>query len=207
MHRAAERLDHHPPVGLLVVRRPHLPDLAGEAVLRAGERQRRAPLAGSGLRGEPLDPGLGVVERLRNRGVRLVRAGRRDPFVLVVDPRRRAQRLLQPVCAIQGARPPQPVDVENLLRDVDVLLGGHLLEDQVHREQGRQVVRPHRLPGARVQHRRRWGRQVVQHVVPAGRHLALIELELVLLHLRHGAPKRATNGRSETSDPKRAAHP
>ena len=52
MDRAAERLDHDPAVGLLVVRRPHLPDLALEVELGAGERQRRAPLPGAGLRGE-----------------------------------------------------------------------------------------------------------------------------------------------------------
>ena len=123
VHRAAERLDHHLAVGLLVVRRPHLPDLALQAELRARERQRRAPLPGTGLGGQPPDARLRVVERLRHRGVRLVRAGRRDAFVLVVDPRRRAERLLQPVRPEQRARPPQPVDVEHLLGDVDVLLG------------------------------------------------------------------------------------
>ncbi len=183
VHGAAERLDHHPPVGLLVVGRAHLPDLAGQAVLRAGERQGRAPLPGSGLGRELRDAGLGVVERLRHRGVGLVRAGRRDALVLVVDPRGGVERLLQPVRPVERAGPPQPVDVEHLLGDVDVLLGGDLLEDQVHREQRGQVVRADRLSGARVQHRRRRRRQVVQHVVPAGRHLALREEELVLQHL------------------------
>ena len=52
--------------------------------------------------------------------------------------------------------------VEHLRRDVDVLLPRDLLQDQVHREQWRQVVRPHRLAGPGMQHRRRWRRQVVQ---------------------------------------------
>ena len=200
VHGAAERLDHHPAVGLLVVRRPHLPHLALEAVLRAGERERGAPLAGAGLGGQLLDARLRVVVRLRHGGVRLVRAGGGDAFVLVVDPRRRPERLLQPVRAVQRARPPQPVDVEHLVGDVDVLLGRHLLHDQVHREQRRQVVGPDRLAGAGVQHRRRRRRQVVQHVVPARRHLALVEQDLVLLHLGHDASGLATNGRSDTSD-------
>ena len=122
VHGAAERLDHDPAVRLLVVRRPHLPDLALEVELRAGEGQRGAPLAGAGLGGQLRDARLGVVERLRHRGVRLVRAGRRDALVLVVDPGRRAERLLQPVRAEQRRRPPQPVDVEHLARDLDVLL-------------------------------------------------------------------------------------
>ena len=185
VHRAAERLDHHAAVGLLVVRRPHLPDLALHAELRAGERQRRPPLAGAGLGGELADAGLAVVERLRHSRVGLVRAGRRDALVLVVDARRRAERLLQPVRPEQRARPPQPVDVEHLVGDVDVLLGRDLLQDQVHREQRRQVVRADRLTGAGVQHRRRRGRQVVQHVVPAGRHLVLVEQDLVLQPFRH----------------------
>ena len=47
------------------------------------------------------DAGLRVVPSLRHRGVRLVRARRRDAFVLVVDLRRRAERFLEPVRAIQ----------------------------------------------------------------------------------------------------------
>ena len=174
----AEGLHHHPAVRLLVVRRPHLPDLALQPELRAGERQRGAPLARPGLGGELPDPGLRVVERLRHGGVRLVRPGRRDALVLVVDPGRRAERLLQPVRPVQRRRPPQPVDVEHLRRDVDVPVLRHLLQDQIHREQRGQVVRADRLAGARMQHRRRWRRQVVQHVVPAGRELVLRQQDL-----------------------------
>ena len=118
----AERLHHDPAVRLLVVGRADLPHLALEAEQRAGEGQRGAPLAGAGLGGELPDPGLGVVVRLRHGGVRLVRAGGRDALVLVVDPRRRAERLLQPVRPVQRRRPPQPVDVEHLVGDVDVPL-------------------------------------------------------------------------------------
>ena len=74
---AAERLDHDLAVRLLVVRRADLPDLAVEPELRAGERERGAPLARAGLGGQPADARLLVVVRLRHRGVRLVRAGRR----------------------------------------------------------------------------------------------------------------------------------
>ncbi len=104
VHLAAERLDHQAAVGLAVVRRPDLPHLALEVVERAREGQRRAPLAGPGLRGQLLHAGLLVVVRLRHRGVRLVRPGRRDALVLVVDARRRAERLLEAVRAEQRRR-------------------------------------------------------------------------------------------------------
>ena len=185
MDRAAEGLDHDLAVGLPVVRRPHLPDLALHPVLRAGERQGGAPLAGAGLGGELLDAGLGVVERLRDRRVRLVAAGRRDALVLVVDPGRRPERGLEPVRPVERRGPPQPVDVEHLGRDVDVLVGRHLLRDEVHREQGGEVLGADGLHGAGMEVRRRRGRQVVADVVPAGRHLALVEKDLVLLDLAH----------------------
>ena len=149
-----------------------------EAEQRAGEGQRRAPLAGAGLGAELLDAGLGVVPGLRHGGVGLVAAGGRDAFVLVVDLGRRAQRLLQAVGADQRGRPPQLEDLAHRLGDRDLALGGHLLQDQFHREQRRQVVRAHRLQRARVQHRRRRHRQVGGDVVPVRGHLALVEQEL-----------------------------
>ena len=148
--RRPERLHHHPPVGLLVVRGADLPHLDVDAEQRAGEGERGAPLAGAGLGRQLPDAVLGVVVGLRDGGVRLVRAGRRDALVLVVDLGRRAERLLEPVRAVQRRRPPQPVDVEHLVGDVDVPVLGDLLQDQVHREQRREVLgaRPARsVPG------------------------------------------------------------
>ncbi len=201
MHRRAERLHHQPAVRLLVVGRADLPDLALEAEQRAGEGQRRAPLAGAGLGGEPPDAGLGVVVRLRHRGVRLVRAGRRDAFVLVVDVRRGAERLLEPVRPVQRRRPPQPVDVEHLAGDVDVALRRDLLEDEVHREQRGEVVGAGRLQRAGVQGRRRRARQVGDDVVPLRRHLGLVQHDLgprlghvSLLRLRRPGAGRAGRG-------------
>ncbi len=48
-------------------------------------------------------PSCLVVEGLRHRGVRLVRPGRRDRLVLVVDARRRAERLLEPARPARAA--------------------------------------------------------------------------------------------------------
>src|SRR6185437_15365356 len=79
---AAERLDHDPAVGLLVIGGPYLPDLALDPELRAGESEGSAPLTCAGLGGQAPDAGLRVVERLWHRRVRLVRAGRRYALVL-----------------------------------------------------------------------------------------------------------------------------
>ena len=120
---AAERLDHHAAVRLLVVAdaptcqtshsRPNSAQAKASAV-----PHWPAPVSVVSL----LHARLGVVVRLRHGGVRLVRAGRADALVLVVDPGRGAERLLEPVGPEQRRRPPQPVDVEHLAGDLDVAL-------------------------------------------------------------------------------------
>ena len=91
------------PVRLLVVRGADHVDLDLEPEDRAGEGQRAAPLAGARLGREPLDALLLVVERLGERGVGLVAARRADALVLVVDVRRRIERLLEPMGAVAAA--------------------------------------------------------------------------------------------------------
>ena len=141
----AVRLHQDPAVRLLVVARADHVDLDLEAEHGAGERHRAAPLAGAGLGRDALDAGFLVVERLRERGVGLVAAGRADALVLVVDVGRRIERLLQAVGAVQRAGPVQPIGVADRLGDLDLALAGDLLADEGHREERRQVVRPDRL--------------------------------------------------------------
>ena len=86
---AAERLDEPAPIRLLIIDPDHV-DVDLEAEERARERQRRAPLARTCLGDEASHALLLVVVRLWDRGIRLVRAGRGDAFVLVVDARRRS---------------------------------------------------------------------------------------------------------------------
>ena len=175
-------LDHRLAVGLLVVGDAHHEDLALEAEELAGEGQGRAPLSRPGLRRELSDPGLPVVEGLCNGRVRLVGAGRRDPLVLVVDVRRRIELFLQAARAQQRRWSPEPVDVADLIRDFDVRVGRHLLGDQSHGEDRREVVGPERVAGGWAE--RRWRRiagQVGEQVHPAGRNLILGELELHLI--------------------------
>jgi hypothetical protein len=173
---AAEGLHHEPAIGLGVIGGPHLPDLALQPELRAGEGQRGAPLPGAGLGRELLDarpwrcrtPAAPRCSACASRrGRRLRTCSRSAPACPAPS---------QPVRAVQRRGPPQPVDVEGS-GGCRRTLGRDLLLDEVHREQREQVVRPDRLPGARVQRRRRRG-QVVQDVVPAGRHLVLVEDDL-----------------------------
>ena len=181
-------LHHRLAVRLRAVRGRDLPDLALDAVLGGGEGEGGAPLPGPGLRRQLADAFLVVVVGLRHRRVRLVRAGRADALVLVVDAGRGAERPLQPAGPEQRARPPEPVDVEHTAGDVDVGGGGDLLLDQGHREQRRQVVRADRLPGPRVQRRRGRRRQIGDEVVPLGRLLGLVEQDL-RCSLGHGGDR------------------
>ena len=142
-------LHEDPAVRLLVVARADHVDLDLEAEDGAGERQRAAPLAGAGLGREPRDALLLVVERLGERRVRLVAAGRADALVLVVDVGRRIERLLQAVGAVERGRPVERVGVADRLRDLDLALGADLLDDQRHREERREVVRADRLARCR----------------------------------------------------------
>jgi hypothetical protein len=166
-------LDHRPAVGLLVVADPDHEDLALQLEQAAGQRQRRAPLPGPGLGGELSHALALVVVGLRDRGVRLVRAGGRDALVLVVDVGRGIERALEAQRPVQRRRAPQLVDLADLLRDLDLGFGRYLLLDQPHREDRRQIVGSERLLGARMKRRRGRARQVGEQVHPVRRDLAL----------------------------------
>src|SRR4029077_6198524 len=71
----APGLHHRLTVRLLIETDLHHVDAYFEPEKRAGEGERRAPLPGAGLGGEPPDPGLLVVKGLRHRGIRLMAAG------------------------------------------------------------------------------------------------------------------------------------
>src|SRR3990170_709304 len=187
-HLRAVRLHQHAAVGLLVVGDLHHVDLALQPEHVARDRERRAPLAGAGLGRQPRHAGLLVVVGLRDGRVGLVAAGRAHALVLVVDARRRAERLLEPPRAVERRRPPQAVEGAHGLGDLDPALLADLLLDQLHREQRRQVLGPDRLAGAGVQRRRQGGLEVGLDVVPLRRDVLLVEQELgaVLVgRLRH----------------------
>ena len=64
----------------------------------------------------------------------------------------RPERVLEAVRAEERRRPPEPVDLAHLVRDRDLRRLADLLEDELHREERREVVRAHRLarPGCRT---------------------------------------------------------
>ena len=184
VHGRAPRLHHRPAIGFLLVRHLDHVDRDLEAEQRAGKGERRAPLSGSRLGGQPLHALFGVVVGLGYGGVGLVRTGGRDSFVLVVDVRRRVQRLLEAIGAIDRAWPPDAINLSHLVRDLDPRFGRHLLRDDRLREDRREVGGTHRLQGLGVEIRRRRCRHVRQDVVPALRDIVLVEQDL----LGHGLP-------------------
>src|SRR5262249_60412067 len=129
-------------IGLLVVRDLHHVHLALQAEEAARLGQRGAPLASAGFRGEAGDFLLLVVVRLRHRRVWLVTAGRADAFVLVVDPRRGIERLLEATGAIERRRAPETIDVAHRFRNLDPALLAHRLLDQLHGKQRREAFGP-----------------------------------------------------------------
>ena len=172
-HRAAPGLHHEFPVRFLVVADADHVDMHLHAEEAARERQGASPLAGAGLGGELVDPFLLVVIRLRHRRVGLVAAGGRHSLVLVVDLGRGFQLLLQAPRPVEGRRPPQAVDVEDLLGDVDVAVRAHLLEDESHRENGMQLLGGRRASRHGAEGRVERLRQVREYIIPLPGHLFL----------------------------------
>ena len=145
-----------------------------------------APLPRTRLGHELLHARLLVVEGLRHRSIGLVRARRAHAFILVIDLRSRPERLLEAIGTVERGGPPHAVDVAHRFGDGDLALRTHLLHDKVHREERREVVRPHRLQRAGVQGRRRHHGEVRGDVVPVFRHALFAQNDLAVL-CGHGA--------------------
>src|ERR1700751_1217987 len=133
-------MDQRAPVRLLLVRDLDHADLALEPDQPAGKRKRTPPLPGPGLGRQTCPPFLLVVEGLGACGVGLVAPRRADTLVLVEDPGPRADRLLEPPSTEERRRPPEAVDLEHLVGNGDLRLLAHLLPDQLHRKERRQIV-------------------------------------------------------------------
>src|SRR5436190_10608093 len=179
---SAPGLDQRAPVRLLFVRDLHHVELALEADQLAGEREGAPPLPRAGLRRQAGTPFPLVVKGLRYSRVGLVTPGRADALVLVEDARAGPDRLLEPSSAEERRRPPEAVELQHLVGDGDLRLLAHLLPDQLHRKERRQIVRPNRLPRPRMQHRLRSRGHVGANVVPTPRKLRFLEQELRLTH-------------------------
>ena len=146
-----------------------------EAEHGPGQGERRAPLTGTGLGGDPLHAFLFVVEGLRDGGIGLMTAGRAHALVLVVDLRRRLERFLQSTCPVEWRGAPLPIDLAYRLGDLDLALAAHLLLDHGTREDHRQIVRRNGLLGARMQDRIERRRKIGVDVVPSAREMLLVE--------------------------------
>ena len=174
-------LHHRATIGFLAVADLDHIDAHVETEHLPGQRHRTAPLAGAGFGGDALDAGLLVVIRLGHGGVGFVRTCRGNALVLVVDARRCAQRFLEPRCAHQRRRSPQPIDFAHGLRNRNPALGRHLLLENRHRENRAHLFRRRRLA---VRTERRRGRigHVGDDVVPVRRNFGLGQNETQRFH-------------------------
>ena len=164
-------LHHAAPIGFLLIADLYHVYLALNIEEAAGHGQGAAPLTRSGFGGDALNTFLLVVVGLGHRSVRFVATRRAHPLVLVVDLGRRIQGLLQAVSTVKGRRPPQLVDLLHLLWNVYGPLLAHLLGDDSHGKEGRQVLGANGLTGARMDNSRQGIGQVGLDIVPASRHL------------------------------------
>ena len=101
---------------------------------------------------------------------------------------RRIEGGLEPMRPIERARSIQRVSLANRLRDLDLAIRAHLLADEGHREERREVIRTEWAEGSRMEVGRRRDRQVGRDVVPAPGDVVLVEDELrpTRHHLGHG---------------------
>ena len=188
---SAPGLHHGLAVGLLVEADPDHVNLAFQAELRTGEGEGAAPLAGAGLGGHALDPEDFVVVGLGHGGVGFVATGRAAPLVFVVDPGRGLKRLFQPAGAHQGGWAPEAQHVQYRFGDVDPALRAHLLLDQVHGKNRRQVLGRHRRP---VGPKRGIERNIRQDIVPLPGHLPEGQINFTIVHSKASLLIGATAG-------------
>ena len=180
MHRRAPGVHEHPAIGLLLVADLDHIDIAFQAKQPARQRQGRTPLARARFSGEPFGAGDLVVISLRHGGVGLVAAGGAGAFVFVINVRRGLERLLEAHRAQQRRRPPERVNVADLVGDRDPAVGAHFLFDEVFRENRQQGFRRYRLFGARMQRRRQRFRKVRQQIIPLFGNVSLGQREVGL---------------------------
>ena len=176
---ASPRLHHQPPERLLIEADPHHEHLTLQADQGTCETQRAAPLARTRFRRQTFNPELLIVPRLRNRRIGLVAAGRAHSLVLVVDMRRRSQRLLQSMSPVQRRGPPLIQYLQYLLRDIDPSILTDLLLDQVHRKNRSQHVGRDRV-AVRPQRRLQRSWQIGCEIIPLPGDIFFIQKDLGL---------------------------
>ena len=147
-------------------------DPAVKAEIRAGHRQRGAPLAGSGLGGNPLQPLLFGVIGLGHRRVELVAARGVVAFEFVVDMRRSAQLLLKAISPDERRGTVHFVEVMNFVWDFNKpVVVVKLLSNQFFAEYGRELFGGHRLKCPGIEQRRRLYLHIGADIVPVLRKL------------------------------------
>ncbi len=151
-----------------------------ETEVLTGHGNGRTPLPGAGFRSNPFGTENLVVVGLRHRGIRLVRASRRDPFILVVDLRRCAECFLQFMGTVHRRWPPELINLEDLLRDINPSFLGYFLLDQSHGEQRQKVLRTYRLHRPRMNNRLHLTRHIRDDVVPLSGKLVFAEKDFTL---------------------------
>jgi len=101
VHLGSVGTNENPSVGFLIVAAADHIHGALNPEHPAGKREGRSPLAGTGLGRDAPDPLLLVEIGLGNGGVGFMGSGRRDGFILKIDPRLRSDGRLEAGCPHQ----------------------------------------------------------------------------------------------------------
>jgi hypothetical protein len=95
-----------------------------------------------------------------------VAAGRANTFILVIDLYRAVKKFLKLDCPIQRSRAPYEKLFQNRIWDFYPSFNTHLLLDEVHWENRRQVFGAYRLMSARMKWRLQGSGHIRCYVVP-----------------------------------------
>ncbi|OLN24419.1 hypothetical protein DVDV_4257 [Desulfovibrio sp. DV] len=175
---SAVGIDENAAIGLLVVAHLDHVDRAFHAHHGTGKGQGRAPLAGSGL-GSQAFHALGlVVISLGDGGIGLVRPGRRDRLVFIINLAFDPKRLFQALGPHQRRRTIEAINVEHRLGDGQPAGGRHFLLDDGLGENDFELLGTDGLFGLGIERRGQGCGQVRQSVIPLRRHLALGQIDL-----------------------------
>ena len=155
-------------IGLLSVAHLHHVDSALEVEQPTRHRQGAAPLPTSFRRQTP-NTGFLVVVRLGKCRIWLVAANRAGALIFIVDVRRSLEKLLQPMRAMERARPPEFIGIAYFVRNVDPALGADFLGDDIHREDRGKISGTDRLHRSRMERRVERAWQIGGNVIPLSR--------------------------------------
>ena len=145
-----------------------------------------SPLSGACLRSNALKSLFFGIIRLGDSRIELMTSGSIVALELIIYLRRGAERLLQEIRPHQRRRTIHLVEIQNLLRDIEIrCVIVQFLTTKLFAEDWLQLIHSKRLAGRWIQKRRRLVLHIGTNIIPLGRNLILSEIDFVRNFLFH----------------------